>query len=657
MANDSATLRNAPVARTTGSKTETAAAVDTNAITQGLKTGTGMKGTPDPAVNVLQQALNEQNGAGLKCDGRFGPKTEAAVRAFQEKNGIEPSGVICNETLAKIQGKTTAAVDETAAADEAPEAEETKGQETVRPQASQTDVEQSRSKMKSREELMRARVAGAEKAENEGQGYEVVTDRNVSSALEGVSQMRGSLDDQRRQVSSARLGVQNDIRALAAKKGRTDPEEMLLTGKRQQDEVLGQLEKHIDTKKMIVDAAGEAVSDGIITEKEDEGISIASEKTQQIERMLAIKAKAADAIVTGAERLGATIPARASTTSNQPAVSNQPRVSNEPAVSKRPAVQNQPRVANQPVANQPVVANKPAVVTKPAVANQPAVTKPAETFAQLSQRQVDDAVESVRVGNGNKKGTVNDPGKVLSALDGMSPNQVKQVEDGYNKRFAPQGYDFQKDVVGNLNPPQQKAVAALRDESKTAEARTADFKKLSGEGAALQQRLKTDATTIYNAAANRVGTDEETLFKTLDKYAGNKEEFALLEKAYAQIPMPTGRGMASVPANRNLREDVKDDLSGDELVRGTALMDQNRPLANAAYAHEVLTDRNVNELTRHLNSIPAADRKAFADAFKKQYGASLSSNVDATTRAAGQYLNPSDMAKLLDAVKAFPAAE
>jgi hypothetical protein len=74
-------------------------------------------------VNVLQQALNQQTGAGLKTDGKFGPKTEAAVRAFQEKNGIEPSGVICNQTLAKIQGKEVAAT-ETAPAEETPAAEQ-----------------------------------------------------------------------------------------------------------------------------------------------------------------------------------------------------------------------------------------------------------------------------------------------------------------------------------------------------------------------------------------------------------------------------------------------------------------------------------------------------------------------------------------------------
>jgi peptidoglycan hydrolase-like protein with peptidoglycan-binding domain len=687
MANDAATLnRSTAVNRTAAAKNEAATTVDTSSIKEGLKAGAGMTGAPDPAVNQLQQALNAQQGAGLKPDGRFGPKTEAAVRAFQEKNGIEPSGVICNETLAKIQGKTVAATENAPAAEETAATEEATTQQPARTQASQTDVEASRSKMKSREEMMRARVAGAERAEANGEGFETVTDGTVKSTLEGVQQMKGSLEDQRRQVSSLRVGVQADIRALAEKRNRTEPENMLLTGKRQQDEVLGQLEKLIDTKKSIVDAAGTAVSDGIITESEDKGIATASEISQRAERMLATKAKAADAVVAGAIRLGATIPQRASVananastvsnepvaTANRPAVSNQPRVSNEPvATANRPAVSNQPRVSNEPVAtanrpavsNQPRVsnepaatANRPAVSNQPRVANEPAVAanRPAaaaqETFAQLSQKQVDDAVGAVRAGAGTKAGVVSDGAKVLAALDGLSPNQVKQVEDAYNKKFP--GSTFQKDVVGNLNPPSQRAVAALRDESKTQAARTSEFKKLSGEGNALQARLKTDAAAIRSAVAG-AGTDEQKLFDTLNKYAGNKEEFALLEKEYGR-QFTTGAARGSTGTPRNLREDVRDDVDGDELVRANALMDQNKPLANAGYAHEVLARGDVKELARHLSSIPAAERKAFADAFKKQYGATLSSTVESQTR--NRYFNTGDMAKLLDAVKSFPAS-
>lgn len=58
----------------------------------------GNKGT---AVKTLQQLLNK---AGVVCasDGDFGAKTELAVKAFQSKVGLAPSGVVDNKTWAKI---------------------------------------------------------------------------------------------------------------------------------------------------------------------------------------------------------------------------------------------------------------------------------------------------------------------------------------------------------------------------------------------------------------------------------------------------------------------------------------------------------------------------------------------------------------------------
>lgn len=64
----------------------------------------GLKGD---SVKKLQAAL------GLAADGSFGPGTEAAVKAYQEKNGLTVDGMAGPETLAKlgaIEGITAAAV-------------------------------------------------------------------------------------------------------------------------------------------------------------------------------------------------------------------------------------------------------------------------------------------------------------------------------------------------------------------------------------------------------------------------------------------------------------------------------------------------------------------------------------------------------------------
>jgi len=58
-------------------------------------------GSKGVAVRTLQQLLNK---AGVKCaiDGDFGQKTQAAVKDFQSKVGLEPTGVVEHKTWAKI---------------------------------------------------------------------------------------------------------------------------------------------------------------------------------------------------------------------------------------------------------------------------------------------------------------------------------------------------------------------------------------------------------------------------------------------------------------------------------------------------------------------------------------------------------------------------
>jgi len=58
-------------------------------------------GSKGAAVRTLQQLLNK---AGVKCanDGDFGPKTEAAVKEFQTKVGLEATGIVNHKTWAKI---------------------------------------------------------------------------------------------------------------------------------------------------------------------------------------------------------------------------------------------------------------------------------------------------------------------------------------------------------------------------------------------------------------------------------------------------------------------------------------------------------------------------------------------------------------------------
>ena len=52
-------------------------------------------------VRQLQQALND-NGENLNVDGVMGPETERALRDYQQKNGLQASGTLDEQTRQKL---------------------------------------------------------------------------------------------------------------------------------------------------------------------------------------------------------------------------------------------------------------------------------------------------------------------------------------------------------------------------------------------------------------------------------------------------------------------------------------------------------------------------------------------------------------------------
>lgn len=62
------------------------------------------KGSKGTGVEELQRLLNESGNYGLQTDGVFGDKTLAAVKDYQQKNGLAVDGIAGANTLGKLKG-------------------------------------------------------------------------------------------------------------------------------------------------------------------------------------------------------------------------------------------------------------------------------------------------------------------------------------------------------------------------------------------------------------------------------------------------------------------------------------------------------------------------------------------------------------------------
>jgi len=62
------------------------------------------KGSNEPAVRDLQEAMKALGHDPGPVDGVFGEATEAAVKAFQQEKGITVDGIVGPETYAALAG-------------------------------------------------------------------------------------------------------------------------------------------------------------------------------------------------------------------------------------------------------------------------------------------------------------------------------------------------------------------------------------------------------------------------------------------------------------------------------------------------------------------------------------------------------------------------
>jgi len=101
-----------PTTTTPGTSTTTPATPstpDTSTTGFTLPEGTKLRlGEGDPAVvKELQQALTSAGYDPGSADGTYGPKTQAAVKAFQQANGLSADGVVGPETASALNSALT----------------------------------------------------------------------------------------------------------------------------------------------------------------------------------------------------------------------------------------------------------------------------------------------------------------------------------------------------------------------------------------------------------------------------------------------------------------------------------------------------------------------------------------------------------------------
>src|SRR4249920_1987236 len=103
--------KRAPAGGPTGGQFAAGSTSSAPTAAQPVARGAGMSGSPDKQVLDLQKRLN-QYGAHLKLDGRFGPKTQAAVRQFQQTHKdssgkpLKVDGLVGPKTTSSLRMKT-----------------------------------------------------------------------------------------------------------------------------------------------------------------------------------------------------------------------------------------------------------------------------------------------------------------------------------------------------------------------------------------------------------------------------------------------------------------------------------------------------------------------------------------------------------------------
>jgi peptidoglycan hydrolase-like protein with peptidoglycan-binding domain len=259
---------------------------------------------------ALQQQLNAR-GANLDVDGKFGPLTEAALKQFQHQSGCASSGRVDAGTVAALS--TTPAPASTTTPTATPTA--------TTPKASAEAQGGARAKSAAGEAAVAAQLAAAlpqkpaTPAAPTPAATTSPTEPSVALAPEQVQTALGNIELGKKQAAQekeilgqVRGALEREVTELKTKKpdGTTPTiaDQAVLTGRESQLDAVKKAEGIVDMKLEGYDAAGRAVSDGVLTETEAKALTTVDEAVRTSETAVTTQMSAANALVDRGLRAG-----------------------------------------------------------------------------------------------------------------------------------------------------------------------------------------------------------------------------------------------------------------------------------------------------------------------------------------------------------------
>ncbi|MEW6280471.1 MAG: annexin, partial [Candidatus Eremiobacterota bacterium] len=202
--------------------------------------------------------------------------------------------------------------------------------------------------------------------------------------------------------------------------------------------------------------------------------------------------------------------------------------------------------------------------------------------------------------HGGLIGAGTDEDAIFKTLQGKSPQDLEKLKATYQDHY---GRDLGKDLKSELSGTSlSRAEASLKGDQSSA-----------------------DADALYQAmkSGTGVGTDEEAIHQTLE--GKNAEQRAAIEREYLNRH------------GRNLRSDLKSELSGAQRDRAEAHMEGNQAKADAAALNDAMkggfvglgTDEEA--IYQTLKGKSAEQRAAIAREYKAKYAGELRSDLSKET--------------------------